>query len=259
MMKHWIVQVTDGLANLTLKTGKKGNRLTPETFTELDNALLGLDLKVVRGLILDADGDDFSQGFDLSFLLAADGNDERFLKNLFSTCNQALDRLYNLPIPSISMVKGSCIGGGLLMFLATDFRVADEKAKFGLPEVKQNMVVNLGLKRVYQLIGESRTKELVLLGNPVSASTMQNWGIINWLTRDGDFNDRIQFFKKYIDSIPPLAICANKELIQKLPTLTMDESIDLENDLQMKIVRSADFKEAIHSFLEKRKPEFKGK
>jgi len=258
-MKHWIVQVKDGLANFTLKTGKKGNRLTPETFAELNSALFGLNLGVVRGLILDAEGDDFSQGFDLSFLLAADSSDERFLKNLFSVCNQALDRLYNLPIPSISMVKGSCIGGGLLIFLATDFRVADEKAKFCFPEVKQSMVVNFGLKRVYQLVGESRTKELVMLGNPVSASTMQNWGIINWLTCDGDFNDRMLFFKKYIDSIPPLAIRANKELIQKLPILTMDESVDLENNLQMKVVRSADFKEAIHSFLNNRKPIFKGK
>ncbi len=256
-MKSWRLKVSDRLARLTLNTGKKGNRLTPETFAELNEVLQGLDFSEVRGLILDAEGDDFSQGFDLSFLLASDGNDPLFLQNIFSTCNEALDSLYHLPIPTISMIRGSCIGGGLLMALATDFRVADAKAKFGFPEVKQSLVVNLGLKRVYQLIGEGRTKELVLLGIPVSAKQMQNWGVINWLV-DGNFDEKIQFFKEYIASMPPLAVRANKELIQKLPEVTLKESIDFENALQMNVVKSADFKEAISSFLEKRKPVYKG-
>ncbi len=256
-MNHWILKVEDRLARLTLNTGKKGNRLTPETFAELNEALQGLDFSDVRGLILDAEGDDFSQGFDLSFLLAADGNDPMFLQNIFSTCNEALERLYTLPIPSISMVQGSCIGGGLLMALATDFRVADEKAKFGFPEVKQSLVVNLGLKRVYQLIGECRTKELVLLGNPIPAKEMQNWGVINWLV-DGSFDEKVRFFNEYISSMPPLAVQANKKLIQKLPEVTLEESIEFENMLQMNVVKSADFKEAISSFLEKRKPVYKG-
>lgn len=256
-MNQWILKVENRLARLTLNTGKKGNRLTPETFAELNDALQSLNFSEVRGIILDAEGDDFSQGFDLSFLLASDGSDPAFLQNIFLTCNEALDRLYNIPIPSISMVRGACIGGGFLMALATDFRVADEKAKFGFPEVKQSLVVNLGLKRVYQLIGECRTKEMVMLGDPVSAKVMQQWGVINWLV-DGSFDKNVQFFKNYIASMPPLAVRANKELIQKLPEVTLKESIEFENTLQMNVVKSADFKEAISSFLEKRKPVYKG-
>lgn len=256
-MKNWLLVIEGQIARLTLRTGKKGNRLTPETFVELDQALQELDFDEVRGLILNADGDDFSQGFDLGFLLASDGSDPLFLQNVFSTCNEALDRLYNLPIPSISMVQGSCIGGGLLMALATDFRVADEKAKFGFPEVKQSLVVNLGLKRVYQLIGECRTKEMVLLGNPISAKVMQGWGAINWVV-DESFDEKIQFFKDYVSSMPPLALRANKQLIQKLSEYTLEESIKYENELQMHVVKSTDFKEAISSFLHKRKPVYKG-
>jgi enoyl-CoA hydratase/carnithine racemase len=256
-MSHWIVKVEDELACLSLNTGKKGNRLTPETFSELNEVLKALDFSVVRGLILESALDDFSQGFDLSFMLASDGSDPSFLQNIFATCNEALDRLYNLPIPSISMVKGSCIGGGLLMAMATDFRVADEDAKFGFPEVKQSLVVNLGLKRVYQLIGECRTKELVLLGNPIAAKVMKDWGVINWLV-NGSFDENIQFFKDYIGSMPPLALRANKDLIQKLSKFTLEESIEYENKLQMDVVKSADFKEAISSFLQKRKPVYKG-
>ena len=192
-------------------------------------------------------------------MLASDSKDPSFLQNIFSICNEALDRLYNLPIPSMAIIKGSCIGGGLLMALATDFRVVDEKARFGFPEVKQSLVVNLGLKRVYQLIGETRTKELVLLGNPVSAKKMLSWGAINWLVTNAYFEDKIKFFKEYIGSTPPLAIRANKELIQNLPKLSLEESINFENDLQMKVVQSADFKEAIQRFLERRKPVFRGK
>lgn len=257
-MKNWALVIEDRIARLTLSTGKKGNRLTPETFVELDLALQDLEYTEVRGLILDAEGDDFSQGFDLSFMLAADGSDPMFLQNIFSSCNQALDRLYNLPIPSISMVKGSCIGGGFLMALATDFRVADEKAKFGFPEVKQSLVVNLGLKRVYQLIGECRTKELVLLGRPVPSKIMKEWGVVNWLV-EGSFDEYVAFFEDYVDAMPPLAVSANKSLIHKLASMSMEESIEYENTLQMDVVQSADFKEAITSFLEKRKPVYKGK
>lgn len=258
-MKNWSIQIEDRLAVFTLKTGKKGNRLTPETFIELNEALTGLDLSAVRGLILKADGPDFCQGFDLNFMLTSDGNDSTDLEKVFKECNDALSLLYNLPIPSLSIVQGSCIGGGLLMALATDFRLADENAKFGFPEVKQSLVVNLGLKRVYQLIGEARTKELVLLGNPISAKKMEEWGVLNWVTKELDFKDRIQFFKDYINSMPPLALKANKELISSLSTLSLEDSIVLENSLQIDVLRSADLKEAISSFLEKRRPIFKGK
>lgn len=257
-MKNWIIKISDSVARFTLKTGKKSNRLTPETFEELNDILLGLNFNEVRGLILDAEGDDFSQGFDLSFMLASDGSDPQFLEQVFGTCNQALDRLCNLPIPSMALIKGSCIGGGLLMTLATDFRAAGQSAIFGFPEVKQSLVVNLGLKRVYQLIGETRTKELVLLGSTVSAKKMLDWGAINWLVENDRFDEKIQFFKEYIASLPPMAFEANKELIKNLPKLSFEESIEFENNLQMKVVQSADFTEAIRSFLEKRKPVFRG-
>ena len=258
-MKNWTLQIDDGLARLTLKTEIKGNRLTPEVFAELNDVLRSLDLNVVRGLILVSQGADFTQGFDLSFILKSDQRDPVFLYNIFETCNQALDRLYKLQIPSMTIINGSCIGGGLLMAMATDFRVADAKAKFGFPEVKQSLVVNLGLKRVFQVLGENRTKELVLLGKIVTAQTMHNWGVINWVVDQSDFEERIKFFKQYINSTPPLAVRANKELIQKLHELTLEESIEIENKLQIQVLKSDDFAEAINSFLEKRKPFYKGK
>ena len=258
-MKHWKLEINEMLATLSLNTGKKGNRLTPDTFDELNEVLMDLDMEKVRGIILMSEGDDFSQGFDLSFLLTSGSRDLLAIHKIFSICNLALDRLYNLPIPTMSLINGSCIGGGFLMALATDFRAAHNNANFGFPEVKQSLVVNLGLKRVYQLLGECRTKELVLLGNTISSEKLKDWGAINWIVKEDNFNETIQLFKKYISSVPPLAIRANKKLIQKLPTLSMEESTELENVLQMNVFQSSDFKEAIRSFLEKRDPIFKGK
>ena len=257
-MNHWNVQIKDKLAKLSLHTGKRGNRLTPETFSELRDILLKLDLQEVRGLLLEAEGEDFSQGFDLSFLLGSDDYDLKAINQIFATCNEALDSLYQLPIPTMSLVNGSCIGGGFLMTLATDFRAAHTNAKFGFPEVKQSLVVNLGLQRVYQLLGEPRTKELVLLGNPISSEKLMDWGAINWVTDEANFSEYIQLFEKYINTVPPLAVQANKKLIQNLATLTKEESRGMENQLQMQVLQSSDFKEAIKSFLEKRKPLFKG-
>ena len=258
-MQHWKLEIDEKLATLTLITGKKGNRLVENVLIELNELLKGLDIKEIRGLILTADGDNFSQGFDLSFLLASKDFEKEKVNRIFSICNSALDQLYNLPIPTMSMIKGFCIGGGFLMALTTDFRVAHANGRFGFPEVKQSLVVNLGLKRVYQLLGESRTKELVLLGKSVSSKKLMAWGIINWITDEYDFNYHIQLFKKHIFSVPPLAYAANKKLIQNLAALSKVEGEILENNLQIEMFQSSDFKEAIQSFLEKRNPIFNGK
>jgi enoyl-CoA hydratase/carnithine racemase len=258
-MQHWKLEINEKLATLTLITGMKGNRLVENVFVELDSLLRDLDLKEIRGLILAADGDNFSQGFDLSFLLASKDYEDDTINSIFSICNSALDRLFNLPIPTMSLVSGFCIGGGFLMALATDFRVAHTNCRFVFPEVKQSLVVNLGLQRVYQLLGESRTKELVLFGKPLSSKKLMEWGIVNWITDEYDFSSHIQRFKKHILSVPPLAYSANKKLIQNLSSLTKEECELLENSLQKKMFQSSDFKEAIQSFLEKRKAIFKGK
>ena len=258
-MHYWKLENKDQIATLTLSTGKKGNRLVADVFGELDALLKSLDLKEIRGLILNADGDNFSQGFDLSFLLASSSDDFDKVSSVFSICNSALDRLYNLPIPTMSMIQGFCIGGGFLMALATDFRVSHKNGRFGFPEVKQSLVVNLGLKRVYQLLGEARTKELVLLGKPVSSKKLMDWGIVNWITDEYDFKSHIQLFERHVLSVPPLAYNANKKLIQDLSSLTKKESELLENKLQLELFHSSDFKEALESFLEKRNPVFNGK
>lgn len=258
-MQHWKLEFNEKLATLTLITGMKGNRLVENVFVELDTVLKDLDIKEIRGLILAADGDNFSQGFDLSYLLASKDYEDDTVKSIFSICNSALDRLYNLPIPTMSVIKGFCIGGGFLMALATDFRVAHTNGRFGFPEVKQSLIVNLGLKRVYQLFGESRTKELVLFGKPVSSKKLMEWGIVNWITVEYDFNSHIQRFKKHISSVPPLAYSANKKLIHTLSSLSKHEAESFENSLQIEMFQSSDFKEAIQSFIEKRDPIFKGK
>lgn len=258
-MKHWKIQTETNITYLTLDTVKPGNRLTLDTFLELHEILAGINQENIRGLVLQSEGKNFSQGFDLEFMLNSDDGDPASLANIFSVCNQALDSLYLLPIPTLTLVKGSCIGGGLLIALATDFRAADQHAVFGFPEVKQSLVVNLGLKRVYELIGPARTKELVLLGNPISAEKLQSWGALNWLTTDGGFETTIRFFSEHVQSLPPLAFLANKKLIHQLPALSPEESQVLENKLQMEVVQSEDFREAISSFLEKRSPVFKGK
>lgn len=258
-MENWKLLIKDEIAQLTLNTEKKGNRLAPGVFQELDQVLKDMDVTKVRGLILDAAGDDFSQGFDLSFMLSSDNANPSFLLGIFDTCNRALDRLCNLAIPTLSVIKGSCVGGGMLIALATDFRVTDSQARFGFPEVKQSLVVNLGLQRVYRLLGECRTKELVLLGEMISAKRFHEWGATNWIVDHAAFEEQLHAFKKYVHSTPPLAIQANKDLIHNLDKLTFEKSLEFENMLQIKVLQSDDFSEAISSFLEKREPVFQGK
>ncbi len=258
-MTNWIVQFDSGIARLTLNTGKPGNRLSLETFAELNDILLGLNASKIHGLILSAEGDDFSQGMDLTGFLATEKMLPQSMKELFAICNETLDQLYHLPIPTLSVIQGNCIGGGFLLALATDFRLAEETAKFGFPEVKQSLVVNLGLKRVYQLVGENRTKELVLLGDTISAKKLHNWGALNWVIEKNDLEKKIEYFTDKVASLPPLAVKSNKKLIGNLPALSQQESTELENNLQMEILQTADFKEAISSFLKKRKPIFSGK
>ena len=96
-MKHWKLDIGETVATLTLKTDKKGNRLTPDTFSELNKILISLNLEKVRGLILMSEGNDFSQGFDLGFLLTSKNRDLHGMYEIFSICNIALDRFTICP------------------------------------------------------------------------------------------------------------------------------------------------------------------
>ncbi len=258
-MKHWQVEIQAGVADLVLDTGSPGNRLSPQTFEDLLDVLDTLTTQGLRGLMLRSAQADFTQGFDLALMLDTMGTGEESLDAIFEVCNRALTALYQFPGLTLSFIQGSCVGGGLLLALATDFRSAAPEAKFGFPEVRQSLVVNLGLQRVYRLLGEARTKELVLLGRPVTARTMQQWGAVQWVEDNREMSGRQTHFRHMVHQLPPLAVQANKHLIHALSQMSFEDSLQLENKLQKNVMASEDFQEAISSFLQKRKPNFQAK
>jgi len=160
--------------------------------------------------------------------------------------------------PTIAAVNGLCLGGGCEIAIACDLRVSSDKAQFGLPEINLGIFPGGGgTQRLPRLIGESKAKELMYLGNYVSAQEALNMGLVNKVVKDGEFWDLTIKLAKAIAKKPGMALNSIKQCVKMGMETSLKDGLNIEADLFDKIFLTEDAKEGINSFLEKRKPVFK--
>ena len=154
-------------------------------------------------------------------------------------------------------MHGHVIGGGVILALCCDFRIAAENTIFGLPEVKRSIGVIMGTQRITRTIGVAYTKELVMLGKPIDAKRAFQMGLVNQVVAKEELNATATKFAQQFLELPPLAVGLCKKIINEGQFLERAGQ-DLEIEAQAALLKTKDFQEAIASFFEKRKPVFKG-
>ena len=128
------------------------------------------------------------------------------------------EHVARLPQPTIAAIAGHCLGGGFELALATDFRVAETTASFGLPEVGIGILPSSGgTHRLTRLIGTARAKELVLLGERFGAEDAQRLGLVTEVVAEGEALPRALALAERIAALPPLAVAVAKQVIDALP------------------------------------------
>jgi enoyl-CoA hydratase len=164
------------------------------------------------------------------------------------------------PKPVIAMINGYCLGGGCELALACDIRIASDKASFGQPEINLGIIPGGGgTQRLTRLVGEGKAMELILTGEIIDAQTAYTLGLVNHVVSADQLETKTMAIANRIAEKSPIALRLAKEAIKLASRSNLDEGLRREVDLFALCFSSEDKDEGVTAFLEKRKPEFKGK
>jgi enoyl-CoA hydratase/carnithine racemase len=160
--------------------------------------------------------------------------------------------------PWRSQPSPSYRGGGLILALCCDFRIASQRTVFQLPEVKLGLAVMMGTQRVTRVVGIAATKELILLGKRLNAIAALDYGLVNEVVPPEELDAAVTALAAKFETLPPRTVGVAKRIINAGYHLSMRESQDLEVDSQAELLACGDVREAFECYVDKRQPHFTG-
>jgi enoyl-CoA hydratase/carnithine racemase len=251
-----------GVATLTLNRPDKLNAITDamlEGIAEAVDACQEYDAEAdgvaVNTLVLEAAGDRaFSAGYDVSQF------DEKTYPVEERAWRAATNALESYDVPVIAKIDGYCLGGGLELALACDFRIASLQSEFGFPEVDIGLFPSGGgTQRLQPLVGPARTKELCMTGQRFDGSTALKDGLVTDAVPTADLDDRIAEFVDDLVSKPPLSIRAVKNTVDTGQGMSREEALEYERQVYQPLLWTEDHAEGVAAFDEDREPEWTGR
>jgi enoyl-CoA hydratase len=164
------------------------------------------------------------------------------------------------PKPVIAMINGYCLGGGCELALACDLRIASETASFGQPEINLGIIPGGGgTQRLTRLVGEGKAMEMILTGEIIDAKTAFAIGLVNHVVPADQLVAKTMEIANRIAGKGPVALKLAKEAVKTASRSLLDEGLRREVDLFALCFSTEDKDEGVKAFLEKRKPNFKGR
>ena len=254
-MPYTTILVSDAapIRTITLNRPDRRNAMTPEMQTELIAAMQDAS-NVARVLILTGAGDAFCSGLDLSALqgmahMPADEHrtDAQRVARLFRT-------LYELPIPTIAAVHGPAIAGGTGLATICDFTLATPAAKFGYTEARIGFVPALVSAYLALQIGDKLSRDLLLTARIFDATEAHRLGLVNEIVAPEGLTQRAHALATSLIANSPQALAATKRLLAAQNKAWLDTAIEVALDANSQARETADFREGVAAFLEKRKP-----
>ena len=174
--------------------------------------------------------------------------------------DQVLHAIQDSPKPSVAMIHGYCMGGGLEVALACDLRYCGESAQFGIPAAKLGLAYNVeGHKRLLETVGHARTREIMFLGRRYPAQEALAMGLVHRVLADSALEDFVNEALKTLSENAPLSIANSKTIIEEYVKSAGAADAERMRAAIDRCARSEDYDEGRRAFVEKRKPLFKGK
>ena len=248
----------DGIARITLSRPDRLNSFTKQMHGELRDALASLgDARVV---ILTGAGRGFCAGQDLNDRAVAPGEAVDLGATVEASWNPLIRTLATLPQPVIARVNGVAAGAGANIALACDLVVAAKSAKFIQSFAALGLIPDSGGSwHLPRLVGQARALGLALTGEPLLAERAAEWGLIWKCVEDDALDTEVDALAARLASLPPLGLAAIKSIIRTTGSRTLDEELDLQRDEMRRLGFTADYREGVAAFLEKRPAKFEGR
>jgi len=259
-LENVIYEKEGGIATITINRPQKRNALNRTTRVELRKVLDEIkSSEEVRVLIITGAGEEaFIAGADIPELKEMNQWD---MMNYLSTLSQQLYTDFgNLEIPVIGMINGYCLGGGLELALACDIRIASEDARFGQLEILLGIMPGGGAtQRLPGLIGPAVAKELMFTGRIIDAQEALRIGLINRVVSRDKLREAVQELARDIAKKSSIALKLIKRSVNRGFQAPSDIGLAYEALAECLCFTTEDHEEGLSAFLEKRKPDFRGK
>lgn len=242
----------DDIAVITINRPEALNALNSTVIAELEQVVTILEQDTdLRGMILTGEGRSFAAGADIGEQYPLDVAGGRKWGQRGSALFRRIEKL---EVPTIAAVNGFALGGGCEIAMSCDIILASEKAKFGQPEVGLGITPGFsGTQRLPRRVGVAYAKELIYSGKIITAAEAKEMGLVNAVFAPEALMDGAMEMMKSFTANAPIAVKYSKACLDRGIQMDIDDGIALENELFAMCFATADQKEGMSAFLEKRK------
>jgi methylglutaconyl-CoA hydratase len=253
------LELSGSTATITLNRPEKRNAITAEMMDELLSAFGEVEANPARILIVTGAGKAFCSGMDLEALRAIAGQsptehleDSRQLARLYR-------RIWSFPKPTIAAVNGPAIAGGCGIATLCDFTISAPEATFGYPEVRIGFLPAIVSVFLIRQIGEKHARDLLLTGRIIDAVEAERMGLITKIVPQQELMTAAKALSDSLLACSPVSLLKTKKLLSDFAASELDRELDLATFEGAQIRSTADFREGLSSFLEKRAPRWESK
>jgi enoyl-CoA hydratase/carnithine racemase len=233
------------------------NAMTPQMYAQLDAicAAIATDAELRCVVLRGAGGRSFVSGSDITQFLAFEGAEDGV--DYERRMARHLDAIAGIGVPVVAVIEGFAVGGGLNMAACCDIRIATTDAKFGTPIAKGlgNCLSAANYARLLQAVGEGRARRMLLLGELLDVEDMLPTGFLTRVVAPDALDATVTEITEQICANAPLSLRASKTALARI---LAPQLADIEDMIRL-VYGSADFRDAVEAFTEKRKPVFRGK
>ena len=243
-----------GLARLNRPDAR--NALSPELMQQLVEVLEAWDADPdVRCIVIAGSDDYFAAGADIKAM-----RDRSFQEAMLTPLAAHWQRIWAVRTPMVAGVSGYALGGGCELALSCDMIVASEKAEFGQPEILLGIIPGAGgTQRLARVAGKQRAMELVLTGRRISAQEALQFGFVNQVAPAKEWLDKTIELASVVARRPPIAVRLGKQAVLAAEETALTAGLDHERRLYELAMATEDRVEGMSAFIDKRKPDFKGR
>jgi len=252
--KTILVEESESIRTITLNRPERRNAMTPEMQTELISALEDAASSSCRVLVLAGAGEAFCSGLDLSALQAMQEKSAAEHRVDAERITRLFLSLYELPVPTIAAVHGAAVAGGAGLAFLCDFTLATPAAKFGFTEVRIGFVPALVSAFLALQIADKRSRDLLLTGRFFDAEEAYRLGLVNEIVVPEELTQRVQALADLLMANSPESLKATKLLMVQQNKAWLEAAVAAALEANALSRETADFREGITAFLEKRKP-----